>query len=194
MVEKPERVYYLDWLRVISVFGVFFMHLTDFSGFNRDVLYLKPLIINGFFSQWLMPIFFLIAGASMFFSLSFRSPKRFIKSRILRLLLPYFTIGMFILVPVWQYIGERWMAQPADRIILSFIQYYQNYTTSIVPIHRWYPYINLPMAHLWFLIYLFIFSMILLPIFIVLRNRWEPNKSSFLTKPGQSFCSQFRSF
>ena len=68
-VEKPERLYYLDWLRVILIFGVFLFHavhpfdaLIPWHIKNAE----QSGAITGFLlltNPWGIPLFFLVAGS-----------------------------------------------------------------------------------------------------------------------------------
>ncbi|MFC2099683.1 acyltransferase family protein [Candidatus Bipolaricaulota bacterium] len=46
-----------------------------------------------FFVQWMMPLFFVLSGASIYFALQKRSGRQFIVERLLRLMLPLVTLG-----------------------------------------------------------------------------------------------------
>ncbi len=103
MVETPPRLYYLDWLRVLAMVGIFFFHnarfydaFTDWHVKNASTnLGVSALI--AFMSQWIMPLFLLIAGAATYHALKSRRPGRFLQERTLRLLIPLI-FGMFVIV------------------------------------------------------------------------------------------------
>ena len=70
----PSRRYYLDWLRVFAMLGVFLFHATaPFAdiGFNIENAEQSTAIMlfHGFLATWGMPLFFLIAGASAWLAL-----------------------------------------------------------------------------------------------------------------------------
>ncbi len=173
---KPKRRYDLDWLRVLATFAVVFFHVLRF--FDLDPWAVKnnatseivmPFI--GFFVQWMMPIFFVISGAAIYFALGFRNPKQFIKARITRILIPLITVGVFVLVPPQEYI----QAITYKNIPRGFskISFYTQYVKNIKLFIGEFPYLYLPAQHLWYLEYLFIFSLILLPLFIYLRKNTD---------------------
>src|SRR5512143_1296301 len=90
---KPARRYDLDWLRVLSIATVFFFHSTRFfdSGgwhVKNGVSYLGVDVLVGFLADWMMPLIFVISGASTFYALGSRGSGKFIKDRTLRLLVP----------------------------------------------------------------------------------------------------------
>ena len=107
-MNKPQRRYDIDWLRVIATLGVFLFHcmrVFDSSDWEvkNNVTSESLIILIVFFGQWMMPIFFVISGAAIFYSLDFRSPQQFIKARVTRILIPYLLVGIFVLVPPQEY-------------------------------------------------------------------------------------------
>ena len=64
LTTKPTRLYYLDWLRVLAMFSIFFMHnarFFDFGGWHvkSAETSLGPEIFVEF-TNWLMPLFFIV--------------------------------------------------------------------------------------------------------------------------------------
>ena len=163
---KPQRRYDLDWLRVIAIFGVFFMHVSRFFDpmdwdVKNNVLSDGIMLPILFIVQWLMPLFFLISGMSIYFVLSFMSKQQFVTSRFLRIMVPYLFIGLFVILPPQDYLNLI----GSERFSGTFVEYYPKYLaynfgdiTSI----------NLLMGHLWYLVYLFLFSLAMLPLFAYL--------------------------
>ncbi len=115
-----------------------------------------------FVNQWRLPILFVISGMGTRFALSHRSGKQFIQERFVRLVIPLVFGILFIISPQIYY--ERL----ADgQFSGSFISFYPHFFDGI------YPSGNLSWNHLWFLPYLFIYSLILAPLFLLIRN--NPN-------------------
>ena len=57
-------------------------------------------LLVGWFDVWMMPILFLLSGFSTWYSLRRRSGRQYLVERVKRLLLPLYTVGLFvILVP-----------------------------------------------------------------------------------------------
>ncbi len=157
--ETPGRLYYLDWIRVLAMFGIFFFHNARFYDALSDwhvknaTTNLAASIAVGFMSQWIMPLFFLIAGASTFYALKARRPGQYVQERTLRLLIPLM-FGMLIIVAPQAYFeavshGEQFGG-------FNFFQIYWLYLQTL-PDMNWF--------HLWFLVDLFIFSVITIPLF-----------------------------
>ena len=154
------RLYYLDWLRVLAMLGIFFFHNARFYDVFSDwhiknaSTGLGPSIVVAFMSQWIMPVFFVLAGASTYYALTFRSAGQFIQERTLRLLIPLI-FGMLVIVMPQAYfeaVHHGWQLGGS-----TFFQTYGLYLQTLPELH-WF--------HLWFLAYLFIFSIITLPIFL----------------------------
>ena len=94
--QSPEpgtslRRYDLDWLRVYVIFAVFVFHSGRF--FDMDGWHLKnpathvaSQVWTSFLANWLMPLIFVISGASLFYALGSRGARKFVDDKIKRLL------------------------------------------------------------------------------------------------------------
>ncbi|MFC2037251.1 acyltransferase family protein [Chloroflexota bacterium] len=177
---KSERLYYLDWLRVILILGVLLFHavhpfdtLLDWHIKNAersDAATIFLLTVN----PWGMPLFFLVAGAASKFALRRRSNRQYVGERVTRLLIP-FIVGSILLSPLQKYL-EALHKGRFQGSFLTFIPEMLAESTSgnlLTPLifSRW-------GFHLWFLAFLFAFSLLALPVF-----RW------FQKGAGQSFIS-----
>lgn len=177
---KSQRLYYLDWLRNILIFGVFIYHIL------RPFDPLTPWHINNAetsdavlgilltFNPWGIPLFFLVSGAATWFALRRRSNRQYISERVNRLLIP-FIVGSILLTPFQRYLEALHKGNFEDPF-LNFIpellsrSFSGNLFTPGV-FGKW-------GLHLWFLGFLFTFSLLALPIF-----RW------FKRDAGESFIS-----
>jgi glucans biosynthesis protein C len=160
---KINRLFYLDWLRVIAVFIVFIHHCSRIFDYQSYVLKsnIKSFIANisiGFFQLWMMPLLFIISGAGVYYSLKSRKAAGFIKERFLRILIPFLFIGLFIISPPQVYLHRLSNAEFNG----NFFQFYPYLFSGL------YPHGNFPIQgmHLWYLQMLFVYSLVLLPIFI----------------------------
>jgi len=70
-----QRRYDLDWLRVLAILSVFVYHSTRF--FNLGDWHVKNIttyvwveVWNSFALLWLMPVIFVISGASLFYAMN----------------------------------------------------------------------------------------------------------------------------
>lgn len=164
---KSQRRYDLDWLRVIAIFLLLFYHCGmafvsewgwhikngDTSNIFQEWMF--------FMSRWRMALLFLISGAGTWFVLKRATAGDYLKRRVLRLLIPL-VFGIFVVVPPQIYM-ER-LAQGA-----TFNSYLDFYPTVFQ--FKPYPEGSFSWHHLWFVAYLFIYSVIALPLFLCLRGR-----------------------
>jgi glucan biosynthesis protein C len=155
---KNERLYYLDWLRVFAVMLLIPYHTgAIFANFDfhikNNVTSTGLTIIDGFIDNWHMPLFFLLAGASTWFALNKRTPVVFIKERFLRLIVPL-VFGIIIIVPP-QTFYERIQKSGFSGNYFDFYSHLFDGTKG-----------NLTWNHLWFLFYLFLISILVLPLIL----------------------------
>ncbi len=163
----PQRRFDLDWLRVIAIFTVFLFHSTRFfDTFDWHVknatTYQWVQIWTMFQSNWGMPLIFVISGASLYFSVG--KVVKFIKSKILRLFVPL-AVGVFTHVAIAIYL---------DRVTHhlfygSFFQFFPKYFQGLYPQGN-FAWMGL---HLWYLLVLFVFSLLFLPLFYMLKGPWQ---------------------
>ena len=125
---KPVRLHYLDWLQVLAILGVFLFHaihpfddLYPWHIKNAESSLVANFVI-GFFTLWGMPFFYLMAGATSWFSLRRRTAGRYARERFTRLLIP-FIIGSIVLTPIqafYEFAHKEWWVAPSFiRFILS---------------------------------------------------------------------------
>jgi glucan biosynthesis protein C len=164
--QKPKRRHELDWLRVLAILVLFYFHtarifdsLFPYYIKNNELCpFCDKLII--FVNQWYLPLFFLVAGASTWFSLEFRTGRQYLTERLKRLLIP-FIFGLVVVVPPMLYYVLRANLGYQN----SYLQFYSSYFFHIDPR---YPlgggYSGMfELGSLWFIVILFIFSILMLP-------------------------------
>jgi peptidoglycan/LPS O-acetylase OafA/YrhL len=169
---KPERRYDIDWLRVLAVGLLVVFHCT--RPFDSEPWHARndesSLALErgaDFLRFWRMPLLFLVSGFGTYLALGFRSGARYARDRFLRLFVPL-VVGMAVVVPPQVYV-ERispWMPDRQSPIdfVGSYLEFYPHAFQGI------YPRGNLSWHHLWFLAYLFVFSLAALPLFLWLRG------------------------
>ena len=187
---KPERRWDIDWLRVIVVVLVLVPYHTYRVFDTFETWYVK----NGQLStalDWFrsfsdavgMQLLFLLAGAATWFALRRRSGAQYAKERLLRLLVP-FIFGVLVIVPPQSYFGLRNHSDYAE----PFFQYYPRFFDFKPEDPGGYFLGGFTPAHLWFIIYLFIFALVALPLFLFLKRdsgRWLTRQlAAFFTLPG----------
>jgi len=162
----------IDWIRNIGVLLLFVFHTVSIFTYYEPwyIWYYSKswaaTIIFIFCIPWHMPVLFFLAGASTRFSLDSRSEKKYVLERIERLLVP-FILGMMILVPPQGYFARI----SRGKSVGTYFEQYKYFWTTISKI----PYDGgLGPAHLWFILYLFIISII--SVFIIRSLKKEKMK------------------
>jgi glucan biosynthesis protein C len=166
---ETVRLHYLDWLRVLAILGVFLYHAvhpfdqSDWTIKNAE-LSMTVTVFLGLLFPWGMPFFFLISGAGSWFALRRRTAGQFATERFQRLLIPYF-VGCILLSPImlyfqWRYLDLRGVWHG------PFWQYVLLHRAGFSP--RWFGEVG---YHLWFLGFLFCFSLLGLPLFLWLKGK-----------------------
>lgn len=152
---KRQRQYFIDWLRIGLIISVFLFHVGMIFrpenwhvNSNETFVFLDP--IMWWLHLWRMPLLFLVSGIGTYYALGFRTTKQYLKERVKRLYIP-FAVGFFTLVPLMVYV-ER-------------IEMYSS-LWDFIP-HMFdggaYPQGNISWHHLWFILYLFIISLLISP-------------------------------
>jgi peptidoglycan/LPS O-acetylase OafA/YrhL len=177
-----ERRYDVDWLRVCATLVVFLFHCTrlfDTEGWHlknpqqSDLLFV---LMRGLVWPWVMELFFLLSGVGTWYALESRRAGAYLWGRVKRLLIPLYTVGLLLLLPPQFYFehfthsgyrGGFW------RIIPRYFSRFE--PPRITP----WPETLLPIpfsGHLWFLQYLFLISLLSLPLLLYLKSaqgrRW----------------------
>jgi glucan biosynthesis protein C len=162
-----KRRHDIDWLRVLAMLSVFLFHCARY--FDLEDWHVKnPQLSRGFsvfvgvLIQWIMPIFFVLAGQSSRFALNFRRSGQYLRERFKRLFIPL-VFGIFILVPPQVYIERITHAQ----FLGTFFQFYPHYFDGFYGFGGNFAWMGL---HLWFLLVLFLYSALTLPLLHILKG------------------------
>ncbi len=155
-----NRRYDIDWLRVIAIGLLLIYHIAIvfqpwgvFIGFIQSEKPLESLWIPmAILNIWRIPLLFFVSGMGVCFAIKKRNWKQLLLERTRRIFLP-FLFGIFFIVPLHLIIWQKY--------------YHQDITYSPNP------------GHLWFLANIFIYVIVLSPVFFYLRknensrvNRW----------------------
>jgi peptidoglycan/LPS O-acetylase OafA/YrhL len=119
-----------------------------------------------------MPFFFMMAGATSWFSLRRRTPGRYVRERITRLLVP-FIIGSIVLTPIqafYEFAHKGWWKAPTIFKFILSAEARTAFYTEIYPISFSPTVFGALGFHLWFVGYLFAFSLLALPVFLWLKR------------------------
>ncbi len=161
------RRYGIDWLRIFIVFLLFPFHTARVFDF-WEPNYIKD-VPNAFSSWlivaigfWFMALLFVIAGYSTFHALQKRTAGEYAKERVLRLFVP-FLFGLVLIVPVQGYVASL----QHEGFTGSYLQFLGGYFTDFRDISGYTG--SFTPAHLWFILFLFVISLCLLPLLIRLR-------------------------
>ncbi|NTU64159.1 MAG: acyltransferase [Chloroflexi bacterium] len=185
---RPTRVYYLDWLRVLAILTVFVYHTTRF--FNMEDWHVKnPTwypwveVWNQFAGTWMMPLIFVISGASLFYAVGKGSAGKFVKDKTLRLLVPLL-VGAFTHASLQVYLERLTHGQFSGTYFQFLPQYFNGFYEGGDPAAGNFA---LTGMHLWYLWWLFLFSLLLYPLLRWLKGRGQRMFSRFgdwLAQPG----------
>lgn len=148
---STERRYDIDWLRVIAIgllliyhIAIIFQPWAMFIAFIRSNELLenlwKPMTM---LNVWRIPLLFFVSGMGMFFALRKRNWKQLLTERTRRILVP-FLFGIVAITPLHMFVFQKYYNMP--------LTYFAD------------------MGHLWFLGNIFVYVLILLPLFIYLKK------------------------
>ena len=169
-----ERYEFLDWLRVIAILLLLFFHTGMlFVGWGWHITNAETItslqLPMDLAHRLRMPLLFVIAGAGMWYALRRRSIAAFTGERTLRLLLPAIA-GMILIVPPQVFVERvahgEWQG--------GYVAFLFERVFQFIP----YPAGDFSWHHLWFIVYLFAYVLLLLPLMAWWR-RAQP-----MLKPG----------
>ncbi|MBE0528864.1 MAG: acyltransferase [Thermoleophilia bacterium] len=169
--EKSARRRDIDWLRIAAVLLLIPFHTARVFNWEED-FYIKNVPTDvpaqrfiDFVGPWHMSLLFLLAGAASWLAFRFRSGGQYAEERFRRLLIP-FIFGVLVIVP-----PQTWLAynthQGED---LTYWEYLPTFFTTADEGLEGYAGGFTP-GHMWFVLFLFVFSLVALPLFLWLRNR-----------------------
>ncbi|MFC1512285.1 acyltransferase family protein [Candidatus Latescibacterota bacterium] len=163
-----ERLYFIDRLRVFGILSIFTFHCMRFfdsHGWhvkNTDTSLVASIFVE-FTILWIMPLFFVISGVGTWFSLRPDKTGTFLFSRIKRLIIP-FVLGLFILTPPQVYLERLTGGQFTG----TFFDFFPHYFDGLYGDGGNFAWMGL---HLWYLLALFLFSIIMLPVFLFIKSK-----------------------
>lgn len=154
MPVPTTRRYDIDWLRVIAIGLLLLYHVAiGFQSWGIMIGFISNnqpwaslWIPMAMLNVWRIPLLFFVSGMGVYFAMRNRNWKQLLKERAGRIFIP-FVFGIFAIVPLHLFL---W-------------QYYYHYPLQYQP----------GPAHLWFLGNIFIYVLLLLPVFFYLRKNEE---------------------
>ncbi len=173
MNTNAEHRFDLDWMRVLAILTVFAFHslrfftVEDWSVKNPTVYPIADRI-DGFLAMWMMPFIFVVSGAAMYYALKngngWNKAGKFIKDKVLRLLVPmlFNAISLSFLQVYMDRLTHGVFTGSMIEFVPHYFQGIYGLGNGNFAIHG---------MHLWYLGVLFIFSLLLLPLFMFLESR-----------------------
>jgi len=158
-----NRRYDIDWLRVIAIGLLLLYHVA--IGFQSWGIMLgfitnekpweslwTPMTM---LNVWRIPLLFFVSGMGVYFAIQNRNWKQLLQERARRIFIP-FVFGIFAIVPISTYLWQR--------------HYHQEFNYAPNP------------GHLWFLGNIFVYVIILSPVFFYLKRNEEGRIVSWIKK------------
>lgn len=147
-----ERRYDIDWLRVVAIGLLLIYHIAIiFQPWAMFISFIKsdesvealwtPMTM---LNVWRIPLLFYVSGMGLYFAMRKRNWKQLLLERTKRILLP-FIFGIVAIAPLHLFIFQKYYNLP--------LGYYPN------------------QGHLWFLGNIFVYVLLLLPIFYFLKKQ-----------------------
>lgn len=159
-----ERRYDIDWLRNLGILLLFPFHSARVFDY-WDPFYVKNEVMSwgaswfiAVTSYWFMPLLFWLAGSASWYALRFRSGSEYIKDRFSRLLIPLL-VGILLVIPPQGYYARLLHSGESG----NYFVFLQKFFTDFSDLSGYFG--TFTPAHLWFILYLFVFSVAALPLF-----------------------------
>lgn len=190
-----DRLFDVDWLRLIAIGLVFASHTGRLFDTMEPWHFKNPIrsdtftIPMGIGSQFVMPLFFVLSGISTRFALGSRPWREFAWKRVLRLGVPVVTLGWFVFNPLQIYIeastDQQYNCPPFSGTFWQFLPRAFSGRYGVDGYFCW------SGVHLWYLAWLLLFTLASLPLFVCLRSERGKRVLSALVgvlcRPGMIF-------
>lgn len=169
------RLYYIDWIRIIAFSLLILLHgMVPFTAIpweinngERSELLTK---IVFWLHQWRLPLLFFVSGLGINLSMKSRTLASFYGERFRRLFIPLL-FAMFFFIPIQPYFEFL----QKGKISPGYWNFYQQVWQLKV-----YPDGPLTWSHMWFIVYLIAFNLLLFPIFFLGKQKWVAGKRAVL--------------
>lgn len=155
------RKNFIDNIRILCILLLFPFHTCMIYNNWGEQFYItdRPFALPSYFAvtvyPWWMNLLFAIAGMSSYYALKKRTVKEYARERIEKLLIPLLS-GLLIVVPVQSYIADIYHNAYTGGYFAHYKIFFSRFTDLSGGDGGFTP------AHLWFIFYLFIISMLML--------------------------------
>ncbi len=180
-----QRRFDLDWLRVLAILSVFAYHSTRFFNLSdwhvkNAVTYAWVQLLENFMEIWMMPLIFMISGASIFYAMNKGGAGTFFKDKVLRLLVPLL-VAMFTYASLQVYLERLTHGQFNGSYFAFLPHYFEGVYIDIGSAG------NFAFAgmHMWYVMILFLYCLIFYPLF----RWWKGSGRGVLEKIAGTFAS-----
>ena len=176
------RKYYIDNIRILCILLLIPFHtamiFNDFGEnwyvHSQNNSTLATLLVTGVYPWW-MSVLFALAGMSTVYAWKKRTARQYLKERFYKLFIPMLSAIAF-LVPVQTYL--------ADKFFRDYQGSYFDHLSIFFTLTDWNGYDgHFTPAHTWFMLYLFLMSIIFLPLirwYNKKENKLNPAKMSMI--------------
>jgi peptidoglycan/LPS O-acetylase OafA/YrhL len=170
-VPTTARHHEIDRLRILAVLLLFPFHAARVFD-TASTWYVKndessEVLTWGvvrFLDPWHMPLLFVLAGMATWYALRHRTARAYVRERSARLLLP-FVVGVLVIVPPQPFLAQ--LPDPGGET--SYAAFLGGYFTDVTDLTGYDG--GFTPAHLWFILYLFAFSLVGVGLFGAIRRR-----------------------
>lgn len=173
------RKYYIDNIRILCIFLLFPFHTAMiFNNFGESwYIHSQSEICASLFIiavyPWWMSTLFALAGISTAYALKKRTAKQYVKERLYKLFIPLLS-AIVLLIPVQTYLADKFFNNYKGSYFEHLSIYFtltdcSGYDGHFTP------------AHTWFMLYLFVISMVTLPLMIWYKNKKKKLDGSKIT-------------
>ena len=153
---------FIDNLRILCIFLLFPYHTCMIYNNWGELFYITgtpealPSIAMAAVFPWWMTLLFTLAGISSYYALQKRTVKEYVQERVKKLWIPLIA-GILVIVPVQSYIADVFYTGYSK----GYLAHYKVFFTRFTDLSGQDG--GFTTGHLWFILYLFIISLILLP-------------------------------
>lgn len=176
------RKYFIDNIRILCILLLFPFHTCMIFNNFGESFYIFSEPVKGFSEfviivyPWWMTLLFAIAGISSAYALKKRSAKEYAKERVSKLLIP-FLFGMITIIPLQTYLADVFHNGYKGGYFEHYGVFFTKFTTLTGYDGGFTP------AHTWFILYLFVISIISLPVMLWYNKRDKKIDFSKITVP-----------